>query len=748
MNYLKSDLRKLHLLFLFWFLLPFTLTAKANPEISFHNTPLKEVILVIQNETPWFFLYRESQIADIRITINSSKEEIINDLKPVLKPYNISLLIDHERRQVFLTRSDSQKNPGQNVVIKGQIVDSDTGERLPFAAITWIENNNLSGVAANSSGTFTIRRSITGREFRITVSYIGYKKREITLTIPESNRIEDITVRLEPNPFSGNEIIVSGNISYNPSDSLINHLMDASRFSPLGESNSIRALKAHPSVSNGAAMNNGINIRGSTPDGFLIQLDGMSIFNQSHLFGLLDSFNDDAIQSAGFYYGIVPSNIDSPTGGTLNLITRTGSLNESKNRIGLSNTSINGTFEGPLGKRGSWLLSARASYMDAIDWFNNSEIIRWGLDINRPTRLADEEESFEDLVLRPGSSSAQFLDLHGKIYIEGANSDRWIFSSYFGGNDTGHKATRRNRSANTGGEFVFEDVETSNRWGNLLLSLKYEKEIWGDVFSTSLAGISIYQTEFDKDDFVYNRLNALGGTESVTVFTNPFRNRSSMNEVKFKQELEYRKNSFSVVAGGGWRYYLGEYSELSFDRPSFFLRTGAHLIDSYIQNQWKPISRIGINAGVRASWYSLSNEIFWSPGLKVNFSPMDPVQVFAGFSKNHQFLHRVSLENTTTADVWILTTSSQPPASSEEYTAGIQITPFQRFFIQAEFYDKTFENLRIHELNTQTFGNTFSGTPWFFQNEGKSRGAEFLLRNSFSYFTLIQTYTLSRMTFR
>jgi hypothetical protein len=617
-----------------------------------------------------------------------------------------------------------------------------------FATITWSENDRVKGVASNTSGHFSIRNRFEEESVTLSVSYIGFQKRLLQIELTESNRIDDLTIRLEPETVRGSEVIVSGFSGYNPSDTLLTGMIDAGRFSPMGESNTIRALQSHPSVSKGTALNNGINVRGSTPDGFLVILDGMSIFNQSHLFGLLDSFNADAIQSSGYYFGVTPANIDTPTGGTLNLITRTGSRNEFRNRIGVSNTSVNGTFEGPIGSRSSWLLSARTSYLDQITWFNNPELIQWGLDIDRPKRIASDDPDFTDLVLKPGEASAQFIDLHGKIYHETAGAGRFILSGYFGGDRTSQKAERRSRSAGSGGQFVFEEVETSNLWGNALMSIKYEQEFFNQIYSSTTAGFSTYETEFEKDDFVYSRVFAEDGNETVTIFTYPFRNRSSMNELKINQDIEYKNTGFDATIGGTWRYYQGEYSESSFDRPSFLSKTDAHLADLYLQTEWNPLSFLELNSGLRAYHYSPNQSFLYAPRIQLRISPSSRFSLFGGYSVNHQFLHRVSLENATTADVWILSTAEQPPASSSQYSAGVEFSPVSSVYLKVEAYQKSYSDLRIHELNTQSLENTFSGTPWFFQNSGDAKGIEAILRNRINRFTLTQSYTLSRMTFQ
>ncbi|CAN5391876.1 TonB-dependent receptor [soil metagenome] len=717
-------------------------------DFSFSNTPLKVVIQTVQEETGYFFLYRESLISDVTVTLESAEESIFEELSNFLARHKISMLTDHKREQVLMTRQESSGRIRiTDVLISGQVVDHQSGERLPFATVTWNESGDRKGVATNASGRFSANRQLADGKVQLTFSYIGYHQQTVELMIPESNEIRDVTVRLEPETVQGNDIIISGSMSYNLADTLTNRLMDASRFSPMGEANSIRALQSHPSVSAGTAINNGINVRGSTPDGFMVQLDGLSIFNQSHLFGLLDSFNPDAIQSAGYYYGVAPAQMDTPTGGALQLITRTGSMNEFSGNAGLSNTSLNGTFEGPLGKRSSWLFSGRVSLIDQLSWFNNSKMIQWGLDINRPRRVAGDFQDFTDLVLIPGESNALFADLHAKVYVETRDASRWIFSGYFGGDYINQQAERRTRTAESGSDFTFHPVETTNEWGNISFSAQFEKELYHRFFSSTLAGLSSYRTDFEKEDFVYTRLNSTDESENVLVFTFPFRNRSTMNEFKFNQELEFNTTNFSATGGAGWKYYLGEYSEFSFDRPSYFQNVGSHMVHAYLQNKWEPIKFLELHAGLRSTFYTLNSEIYLSPRGEVIIKPMDGLRIKGGYSVNQQFLHRITIENSATSDVWILTPKNQKPAEAEQITVGLQIAPSNHFLFQVEAYQKEYKNLRSHELNTQSLANTFSQTPWFYQNSGSATGVEFLLRNYFGRVVISQTYTLSEMTF-
>ena len=715
--------------------------------LTFQDVPLKEVIYRTQEETGYYFLYRESGITGIRISLESDTDRIFSDLNNVLKPYNLELTIDHERRQVLVTRSADPAAVSAPDRISGYVVDARTGERLPYATVSWLRNGVPAGITANQSGYFSVQRTGSGPFGEIKVSYIGYRDMFIGADVSQTNRINDLTLRLEPEELTGNEVVVTSHAGYSAADTLNRALAHINRFSPLGEASSVRALQIHPSIAKVTGLNSGLNVRGSTPDGFLVLLDGMSIFNQSHLFGLLDSFNADAIRSAGFYYGVTPAHIETPTGGTLNLITRTGSLNAFRATAGLSNTSLNGTFEGPVKGIGSWLISARGSYIDAASWFNNEKLIKWGLDIDRSRRIASDEPDFTDLVLRPGTPEARFYDIHGKFNVEGADAGRFIVSVYAGGDVTSLTSERRTRTAGGPEPFSFGEVTTSNSWGNALLSLKYDKEISQSLFSTSMAGISAYETDFKKDDFVYSRISEVEGSGSVMVFTYPFRNRSSMNEVRLSQMFEYNRGRLRTHMGSGWRFYSSEYSEFSFDRPAYYVKNEAHLADAFIQNALTFLSWGEFHAGARAYYYSPGSKLYVVPRVQLELRPVKNIRLMAGYSENVQFLHRVSLQNATTADVWTLSTRDQPPATARQLTAGIEWSPVPAFMARAEVYEKHYRNLRIHELNTQSLANTFSTTPWLFSNSGFAQGLELMMINRLSRFTLTQTYTLAEMTF-
>lgn len=737
----------LRIIFFAFFLISTTESLVAQNEFAYSNKPVQEIFEDIQEKSSWRFLYRESLISDIRLTINSSEDELFQKMNRLLNQYGLRLDVDEERFWVLLLQAGGNETSVNRISVNGQVVDAETGERLPHATVSWLENERLKGVSTGSAGTFHFTTKPQDNILRVKASYVGYRSEEIRLQADTGSEIRDLTIRLKPESVRGNEIVISGASFYASSDSTFRGLIETGRFSPFGESNAVRALQVLPSVGITTALNDGLNIRGSSPDGLLVMLDGITVFNQSHLFGLLDSFNEDALQSSGFFYDVTPAQVESPTGGTLSLITRTGSLNSTRAKVGISNSSYKATIEGPLmNGKASWLISGRGSLLNTVNWFNNSDLIQWGLDINRPSTL--DGGNFTDLnssLVTPLDSDAEFFDMHGKLYFEGSSGSRWIASVYYGGDFTNQLVDRRVRSFSSDSRFDNQEFKTENEWGNFTGTLKHQRQISDIVYSHTMTGISSYESDFLREDFVYTRINRSDSSNQINVFTFPFRNKSTMNQFKAEQSLDFIFNSFSATAGASFFYYRGDYSENSFERPSFLIQTESSQLDGFLQADFMDLPMMNLHLGMRYHYYESGGYNRFSPRVKLKLLPDSPVSLGFGFSRNHQFLHRIGLDNAVTSDIWILTNEEQPPSSADHFSAGIYIQVLPKSFLQVEGYIKNSENLRLHEINVQTLSNTFSNTPWFFENEGEARGIEVLTRHLFNRWTFTQTYSLSSM---
>lgn len=737
-------LRLAQSLFCFVLILLVSDSAVFSQDFNFENEPLIEIFNQIEEETKYSFLYREALVSGLNLTFATSGETLVPDLTEALLSVDLTVRVDSVGHQLMVLPQQQPQSESSSILISGQVVDAKTGERLPFSTVSWREEGVFKGTAASGAGNFQL--SITANQPSVTLeaSFVGYERSSVTLDLESSTQITDLTIRLRPLAVMGSEIIVIGNNYYSPQDSSLTGLIKTDRFSPLGEGNAVRALQILPSVAPTTAMNEGLHIRGSTPDGFHLELDGITIFNQSHLFGLLDSFNEDAVINSGFFYNVAPAHIDAPIGGKLSLTTRTGSLNDMNVMGSLSNTSIRASANGPIKKgKSSWLISGRTSYMNQVDWFNNDKLIRWGLDINRPKANISANPNINAELVTPLDSDVSYFDLHTKLYHEHTDGNRSMASIYFGGDRTSHLANRLTRNNSLEERFRNVEVETENRWNNFAFSSQHQRALSPTVYSHTTMALSAYETSFSKDDFLYTNTTRIGESVQTTVFTYPLTNRSTMNRGKVNQTFDIFTNHLNIKTGFTGIYHRGEYQENSFERSQFYTRVSAFQGDLFFQTDFSPLEFLNLQTGIRSHYYSAGKYFKLSPRLKVDLFENKKISTALGYSKNHQFVNRIGFSNAVTADVWILSNGDQPPSSVDQFTAGLYLKPFRKLYFQVEGYLKDYKNLRSHELNARSLTTTFNDSPWFFQNEGDGKGIEFLARTRNRLFTLTQTYTLS-----
>ncbi len=711
-------------------------------DYEFRDEPLLNVIHEVEKRSDVKFLYRESLVAGVRLDLICEAGEVFPELIKELSRINIGLKVDQTRKQALLF-SNGGRPSANEVRISGYILDDETGERLPFATVSWLEHGSLTGTAASLNGVFHAIIPTDQESLSLLFSFTGYDPLRLELDLSEQTTWVDLAIRLSPGAYSSKEIVVRGSYMYNASDSLFDGLIKMGAFSPLGEVNSIRSLQTLPAVQTESAVNDGLSVRGSSPDGFRVLLDGQTMYNQSHLFGLIDAMNADILKTSGFFYDVTPAEFRAPHGGVLSLITKTGALQEVSGSGGFSNTALNATVEGPIRKgRASWLVSGRFSLLDQMDWLNNRSLIEFGLDIDRPFDFQDPV--YEAITQRNRtvlSTSAAFYDLHSKVYVERANGSQIILSAYVGEDEASQNYSRR----------IFNntlDFETSNNWSNKILSASYHTQPGTRTSSRSHLGFSDYYSDYLKTDAAAIAETIQNGDRSsIEITISPLILDNELREFNAGQSFTTHFDTGSLKYGVAYSDFEVEYRELRLQADSFRSRRTSQLLDLYGEVELRPGNEASVQLGNRLYYYSNGKYLNYSPRIMVRFFPASDVSAGIGFSKNYQYLHRLDFFNINSTDFWIMTNEDQPPSGTTYYSANLRMNLSDRFYLQVEGYYKIFENLRIHGLNTQLISLTFQEeeTPWYHQNNGTGKGIEFFARHRYDRVQLSGTYTLSSM---
>lgn len=242
--------------------------------------------------------------------------------------------------------------------ISGYVSDAESGERLIGATVYLPQLQK--GTATNAYGFYSI--SLPEDSAYLTFSYTGYGRRQEQLLLNKNTRL-DIEL-------ASNTLLEEVEVTASPEENQVERLqmslhklpMQTIESAPvlLGEADILKTLQLLPGVSGGTEGSAGLYVRGGSPDQNLILLDGVPVYNVSHLFGFLSVFNTDAISNIELYKGGIPARYGGRLSSVLDISMKEGNLKESGGVFSISPIAARFTYESPVIKdKSSFIISAR-----------------------------------------------------------------------------------------------------------------------------------------------------------------------------------------------------------------------------------------------------------------------------------------------------------------------------------------------------------------------------------------------------
>jgi hypothetical protein len=229
--------------------------------------------------------------------------------------------------------------PAQTV--SGYVTDSTSGEALVGAAL--YETGSQRGTVTNKYGFYSL--SLPGVAGQLTVSYLGYKTAAFKLPAGRDTVLHVKTGRGGAGPARSNRHRQTRPAGSSPR--LLNLPVERLKSVPVlfGEPDLIKALALTPGVSIGLEGTSGLLVRGGTQDQNLILLDEATVYNVSHLFGLVSAINPDAIKNVDLYKAGFPARYGGRLSSVLDI-----TMKEGNNQARKGEWSIGWSVHGSCGK--------------------------------------------------------------------------------------------------------------------------------------------------------------------------------------------------------------------------------------------------------------------------------------------------------------------------------------------------------------------------------------------------------------
>lgn len=166
--------------------------------------------------------------------------------------------------------------------IRGNIKDAGTEEALPYTNIM-LKGTSL-GAAADENGDYVIR-NIPAGSYTVLARYVGYKEKEIAVTIVDGRMLE-LNIELEAETVMGQDVIVTAQaegqmhaINEQLSATSIKNVVSSARIQEVPDANAAESIGRLPGVSvlREGGEGNKVVIRGLSPKFNSITVDGVKM---------------------------------------------------------------------------------------------------------------------------------------------------------------------------------------------------------------------------------------------------------------------------------------------------------------------------------------------------------------------------------------------------------------------------------------------------------------------------------------
>ena len=559
----------------------------------------------------------------------------------------------------------------------------------------------------------------TGIEFEIMKKYVVLTK------AGSKKKPRDYTILIEEQHDTINESIVTAQVDpkRNTTQTGLKRIDSKdinSGFALFSTPDVIKTLQLMPGVNSGTELLSGFYVHGGDGSDNLFLLDGVPIYQISHLAGLFSSFNSDVIGSLDFYKSGFPARYGSKMSSVVDVTTRDGDFNDYHGLFSIGLIDGRFQFEGPLWK-------GKTS-------FNVGLRRTWTETITIPIF------AFVNYMTKPDKQNGRyaFSDFNAKITHK--FSDRNILTAnFYSGKDVLKFTTFSKSTYEEPRGGVIWDKETMNvrlAWGNVLGSLNWSYDISDRLsmknvayYSGSLSDLSVVIDEEEKyEDGDYGRVT-LGQYNNSDVHNIGL--KSDFHHVLgSRQKLRYGADAqFHIYAPNGTAK-----TDLIEDGKNFTqiaysdsLRYNAVEASIYGEDEISVTDAFSVNAGLRYSLYATGDKVWHSlePRVAMKYTFNDRITAKVSYTEMSQPAHLVSsiyLDLPTNA--WLPSTPKVRPSRSREVAGGIYTNLPHNMHLNVEGWYKRMYNLLEYAGAYNIFPPLTGWEDCYKSGLGRSWGAE------------------------
>ena len=618
----------------------------------------------------------------------------------------------------------------RTATISGFIEDAKSSEKLISAALVDIKSR--AGVVTNTYGFYSLTLPVG--KTTLLCTYVGYTSQEITV-----NLRRDTTINFQIT--EGSEL-AAVEVSAKKQDRIEQRVQTSQIVVPieqikkipalLGEVDVLKALQLLPGVQAGGEGQNGLYVRGGSPDQNLILLDGVPVYNVSHIGGLFSVFNGDAIKNVTLTKGGFPARYGGRLSSIIEIDMKEGNMKEFHGEGGIGLISSRLAIEGPIWKdKVSFMVSGRRTYVDLIA----APLIAAAVKSNNSSRNAKTNTSL--------GLALYFYDLNAKINWKINDKHRIYLSAYNGADIFNVDLTETDKVNTT----TYNRTKAGLEWGNITTALRWNWIVSPKLFANTTLTYSEY------------KLNSIAGYErqrdtALQAATGKY--TSGINDVAGRIDFDYLPNpKHRIRFGAGVVHHTynpgafqvdAKINAFKLDTTLGSTTTFSTEPTAYVEDEMQLFGGLKANIGLHASAFNVQGIWYSSiqPRLNLNLPLSNDLSLKASFATMKQYINLLTNENAgLPTDLWVPSTAKIKPQDSWQAVIGAAKTVNNEYEVSAEVYYKKMNNVISYKEGASFFGVQNNWEDKIVQGKGEAYGLELFVQKKEGKLTGWVGYTLS-----
>lgn len=663
------------------------------PALNLENgSTIKEAITYLESTYGLTFSYSSSQFnLQDQIKIPNQKVALSSLLKSIFYKYNISLEQVNEAKIAI-------KASLKKIRFYGFVKDKASNETLLGPNIINLSTKEV--YSTNDKGYFslTIQEDITEIEIR----YLGYYSKKMFINHDGSNIRQDIYLKFD-NEIQTVEVRrnVTDNELQDPGSDIIKLDKNYGNKGVSGSNDLINYVRNEDGVATGGEGMVGLYVNGGANDENLILLQGMPLYEVSHVAGITSILQEEAIKSANFIKNGIPARYGGRMSSVLNVDLKDGHSTRPKRSISIGITDARFGFEGPLSTK----------YRTTFNLAGRTSLLNYSY-----VPFVNKYSVFDRVKL-------QYNDLTAKITHQIDSLSKISVTSYLGNDRT---SLVRNDSLITEDTYYLNRDLSEVRWSNNLLSIQYNKVLSKSTINLQ-AGLLNYKY-FSRG--YYELESSFEGNElSRTV---DIKSNSNLQDYQISGNFAHYFNDDIKLQLGGVgiihqfqptvRQSLSKSKDLvtEFEDPD--TNTTTREVGLYSELNIKYNKFLSLHPGIRFSSYNTEGRTHLNvlPRARIQIHPTPMSVISLSFSRMAQNVHQLSNPGLGIAsDLWVPSTAAIEPTILTQTGLIYKQTLSEGIHLSASWYNKRYENLIEYALPIDFHANIISRQPdiVFFTNE-------------------------------